>query len=740
MARRSTLAAAAIAATALVGVVAFALAKSIDLPTVHIDGAYQNASALDRLAAGQLPGRDFLPYLGLGPVFVTFAILLATGSDLAATVTAAHIANALSFAAPVGIVAFLVAPRTASRVPMAVALGSLAVGLAVVWHASLPYFYAERLLPGFSMRPLRAMAPYLAVAASYAALTRPWREELRFAMAGAVAGLTAWWSNDFGPPTAAVLSVFAAGLAWRVAARPARAILSLALAAMLTGVMVPVLATGGHLVEFLRFNLAVSREQYWYFGLLLPSARVFTPGDLVTKFLPLVGPWALVLPAAAIVAILRPSLERGLLVVLGLALFGGGAVAMIGGSLLHYMGAFVFWCQLTFALGVACLVLTALARLPAVVRALPRVARAAMVAALAVTALLAMAAIVDLAERRSAAAADPQRFRVDELGGYLPVAYRGHIGLARSLRDATMAEEYWGLWGALTRRHSPWPVDSVIHAFGDVRERATQRMREPPDVVVTTPYSHSPDFQPWNFSRSYWLYQPLLDRYDAVLTSPTTLTWRPGKAREWTPAACAVVPGTRPSLVVTAAGPGYYEVTLDYAIDGSRRAIMLVQNGINFAGWAGGYLALDPRGRRIVFPVLSTAAGAQVFGTRFLSAPDAVPGVTFAGCSARRIPRVHPEVMPFTDAPEPIPPEEAAITGGGVNPPRDGWVTGWLNGTGLRKGDQVVVERTLLQTSHGGDVITFAIPESLIEGKTSLAVHLQRGTRRTPVPVVLPRP
>lgn len=55
-------------------------------PTQHLDGAFQTASGLFRLDAGQVLGRDFYPYLGIGPLFLLFPIFKLSGATLASSV------------------------------------------------------------------------------------------------------------------------------------------------------------------------------------------------------------------------------------------------------------------------------------------------------------------------------------------------------------------------------------------------------------------------------------------------------------------------------------------------------------------------------------------------------------------------------------------------------------------------------------------------------------------------------
>src|SRR3954451_22069902 len=53
---------------------AYARQSSLVLPTMHLDGSFQTASGLFRLESGQWPGKDFFPYLGIGPVMALFPV------------------------------------------------------------------------------------------------------------------------------------------------------------------------------------------------------------------------------------------------------------------------------------------------------------------------------------------------------------------------------------------------------------------------------------------------------------------------------------------------------------------------------------------------------------------------------------------------------------------------------------------------------------------------------------------
>lgn len=73
----------------LTNLIFFSLYSSINLPTQHLDGAFQTASALFRIENGEIIGKDFLPYLGLGPFLILFPFFKIAGGNLFASVFAA---------------------------------------------------------------------------------------------------------------------------------------------------------------------------------------------------------------------------------------------------------------------------------------------------------------------------------------------------------------------------------------------------------------------------------------------------------------------------------------------------------------------------------------------------------------------------------------------------------------------------------------------------------------------------
>ena len=185
-----------------------ALASSVHVPTFHLDGAFQTASGLFRLESGQLPGRDFYPYLGVGPLLAIFPIYKIFGGDLAATVAAAKFVTIfLSWMAVATLWHFVLRP---TNVIYSLIGGSLILfGIDLIASQSLlSNLLGFGLEPGNSLRPVRAMLPYLVALSIYFLIKTITHVNARNFLISATLGIALLWSNDFAIPTFGIFLLF----------------------------------------------------------------------------------------------------------------------------------------------------------------------------------------------------------------------------------------------------------------------------------------------------------------------------------------------------------------------------------------------------------------------------------------------------------------------------------------------------------------------------------------------------
>lgn len=612
-----------------------------EVPTWHMDGSFQTASGLYRLADGQWPGRDFFPYLGIAPVLVLYPVFALLGGELTDTVFAARLVALLTFEAVVGLLAVLVAGRRPLR---ALAWGAAAAALLVVvaelvapglwgaWNGLL----GAAALPGNSLRPIRGFAPYLLAAVAYVLLRRGWTVR-RAAAVGAVAGVVAaLWSNDYGPVSGGLLLAVVTYQVLRRGWVPRLPGLAALWATAAVGYLVAgLVATAGHLPALLAYNFSdVRNDQFWYFGPWTEPFRVFSVGDLLRIMADELSLYPLpVLAAVAVYALVRRGLGSLLVAYLGTATFLGGLIGTVGGHAADYFWAFVLWGYAVTAVGAVRLAALALERLPALRTPGTALRLAGAAATVAVLAVAGTAAVQDARQRGGLFAADP-RFVYDAgLGGYLDAAFADQVRTARE-REAPVVEEYLGLSGVVDGPQSA-SVDSVIAALGRQREAFAARLADRPGLVVTTAPEVN-DWVTWNLSANWWFYRDLFQGYAPVRTSPLTLGWTPAEPATWAQVPCRTE-GSQ--VVVGAPAAGLYEVTLRYQGPGrGARAFTMVQNDIDVAVDAGGFVALDPGAREQRFPVAvrDPGSGGTVLATRDVPG-DGGPLTTLESCSASAI-------------------------------------------------------------------------------------------------------
>ena len=157
---------------------------------------------------------------------------------------------------------------------------------------------------------------------------------------------------------------------------------------------------------------------------------------------------------------------------IGLVLLLGGILACVGGHIGRYFGGFVLWGAVTALFAALKLARSVAERATSTKTLALRLEGQAMPAAVALSVALALITAQRYRSALNAAARDPNRFHVAELGGYLRSDWKDYIDLARRTGPQSAVEEYWGIWSATRHQFSNWPVDSVIHALGRTRDVA----------------------------------------------------------------------------------------------------------------------------------------------------------------------------------------------------------------------------------------------------------------------------
>ena len=633
--RSNLLLAVAIIAT-YVSLAVSALEVSLNIPTNHLDGAYQTASGLYRLAEGQWPGKDFFPYLGVGPLLLLYPLFALAGGHMAASVFASHIAASVTLTLVAGQIHYLVAQRNPS-VLVSIGFGCMYCVVLAPFVAGIPgmdeTFVRWGFVPGNSLRPVRAFLPFIAAFAMLLLVRSKQSAQRRSFVLALFAGGSTIWSNDYAYVTAAGLLLVALPPVLRQGWRETGMTL---IAFALSATTIYFAATAGHPLDMLRYNFVdVAGDQWWYFGSWEEAYRIFSVGDLGRLVTP---QW--IFPAAATIVLGRryrrlKRFEDFLLLWVGAILFAGGATASIGGHIDRYFDPVCQW-------GAIILISILVERLRDRAANLPtadsiQLARRGslfIMAAFGASALASSLVSIYL-ERKMLASDGDGRIYVRELGGYLPPGWEGYVAQARSSAPAIVIEEYWGIFSAIRRVFPPWPVDSVIHALGSVRPIAEASLHNPDAMVIASRYPGPNFWQPWNVSANYWFYRPLIESGVIQGLSTSTVIFGFGEKRQFTPVPCTLGK-SGDTFRLPGANPGYYEISLSFSVTGSGRYLLMADNRMVFAAGAAGNLSLDFRRTSALFPVYLDDVAYPDFSLELRPAAT-TRRLTLIGCEARKI-------------------------------------------------------------------------------------------------------
>lgn len=612
------------------------LTAALNIPTFHLDGAFQTASGLFRIDSGQAPGRDFLPYLGLGPLLSIYPFFKLAGGTLSASVFATQFVTlAIGWISISVLCQLIFRPKIMGLSLVGGAAVFVIIFLIANEFSSLTVF-TFAFEPGNSLRPVRGAIPYILGLFSLYVLNSHERGFQRSMGVGLAVGVALLWSNDFSIPTAALFAPMYCFIFFREKSDWKKNAVVFGVVAFAFWLILLSIITIGHPANLVKYNfIDVATDQWWYFGPYDPSARVFEFSHL-SKVVSRENYFSLmILFFSGIVANKTKSIEHLLLSAIGWATFFGGVLPSLGGHLGGYFGAFNYWGAVTAFLAVLRFIqVFVVERLSAKSQGWAIFEIGLVVMMFILFMVVVAAKWTEYKKNISAAQRDPNRFYVPEFGGYLATDWKSYIDYAREHKNSRAIEEYWGVWSSLNRSFASWPVDSVIHALGGVRKAAKQAIADA-DIVISTRYSTSPEWQPWSLSQNFWFYEELLLTWSPDFISPTTIVWKKSvEARVTEDVACKVT-NDRRGFVIESDVEGFYSVTVNYSSTGAGRHLLMLKNNISYGADAGGYVSLPQGGGVVTIPVLLTRESGNIFESKIIGSDEIKLSVL--ACNAKRM-------------------------------------------------------------------------------------------------------
>lgn len=658
-------------------VVCYASAKSIQLPYFHVDGAFQTAATLFRFLNGELPGRDFYPYLGIGPIGLIYPIFLLGGSNLSASVFASNVVTLLAATFSVAILIHLIFKPKTFLCSAVNACGLFSVSALLMLITSpiynkyqIPYWFSAMLEPGNSLRPVRGFIVYAAIFALYLFVFPEKNMRRKYTFYGITIAIVSLWSNDYALLTmAAVFFLSLASFIKDSHTHFLKTCGSLILVSIVSVVLMQWLITGGHPLTLARYNfIDVARDQWWYFppwdsvsrGHFSPRSIVFYIGLIIKSGY---AHYVLAASFAAIFIFKRLRCELLLVFVIGLLSAAGGTVASVGGHITgYYFDGFFFWSKVVIFLFCARLIIsTIFTVLKGHGRTFSYICIIFFCALL--VGINVFYAHKSLVSKKSHMQNDPTFFFVPELGGYLESngfsPDQRYIDFIRAHKDKTTVEEYFGIWSAVLKKNSIWPVDSAIHALGDTRRTAEKALREKADIVVTSSRWLAEDWLSWSQSTNYWLYKILLESYTPTFYTMTTIVWEKDKPRPSGKSIACKIDASKDRIYLDAPNIGYYEVQLKINIERlqNNRYLMMFENNMNFITGEIGKIPLSPYDKNPIFPIYVSNKESADFG--FEIRPVDTVRVSIESCIAKEIPFKNERVLLMSEGVEGLYAKEA---------------------------------------------------------------------------------
>ena len=165
-------------------------------------------------------------------------------------------------------------------------------------------------------------------------------------------------------------------------------------------------------------------------------------------------------------------------------------------------------------------------------------------------------------------------------------------------------------------------------------------------IIIVTKNEMSVTWQPWNISQNYWFYKSVLEGWEIVAESPTSIVFerRRGVGPGWQSIGCSVSADHR-IIIVDTHITGFYEINLHYKYEGQSRTLIFIQNNISFAANSGGYISLNPNKNNTIFPVYADLG--RDAGNEFTAKTIGigVGQLEVLSCSGRKMPNIDSRIM-----------------------------------------------------------------------------------------------
>ena len=580
---------------------------SIVVPTNHLDGAYQTATGLFRILNGELIGRDFYHYLGIGTIAYLFPAFVVFGAKLCSSVLAAFFMTRISFFLILVILSYIIFKR---KWWINIAIGALFyIVLANVCYSNLVTGtikeYLQYLLePGNSLKPIRAFLSYLSLFVVAFSCSHLRDKVWLFRFVISIVFLVCFtWSNDYGIP-----SIFGVLLVLLFNKVKISEIIKIALLFIIISFVILSLISDFSYFAYIDYNFnGVRKDQWWYFAPY--NNRVFSLKDLKylifmkdnSNFLCNLYPIFLSIILLASYFITK-NIKWGYCAILLLINFLGGSIASVGGHISYeYFFNFII-CSYLISLFIV------INKVISICCKENKILAKKYVYIILVFVLLLVNIVIIYQNTRTFRhinkfISNQTEFSyIDSYDGYLSNEYIDYLAFVKdNLKNHNFVEEYYGLASAYFNIKPLWKVDSVIHVLGNKLRADSSNVLNSVDYVITSRYVSGGTWVLWSFTQNYWFYKKVLQEFKPVFYGPQTIIWKRDKDNGvvLNNSNCSVTPNQE-GFMINDSRKGFYEIKLTYQIHSSRLLLMAKNN---ISTWGGNAASLNTVASSMEIPV-----------------------------------------------------------------------------------------------------------------------------------------
>lgn len=552
---------------------------ALQTPTGHLDGAFQTASALARLAHGETIGKDFFFYLGIGPAYLLYPFFKLLGGNLASSVFVSYISVKLIFLLSVFVLA-----KLSLRLNFIQTLLFTLVFYALFQHF-LFGFYMD---PGISLRPLRRFVPI--IGALFLLYIPHIPNNIRPLYLGVLAGILATWSNDYGYFSAFFLVIYFI-YEYFIYSKSIKSLIAnsfiFGFIALLTYFVLISIVTHGHTIEWITYNFkGVGENQWWYFESY--TDKIFYFDEVYKIFVrdsrrvsASIILSILLIPSLFILSIAKKDISFLILSYIGLVLASGAFIS----EYLGHIGIY-YWVGIFLWLSFAILRLISINKIH-------RYYHNA-IAIFLLSTLVAIYFSISLIKRHNHTNDILESVNADmynsHFDSYLNPEYLEYVRFFESElldKNVTIVEEYASLASILLDKKSLVPFDSIIHALGkENQELYMKKLSVVNPMYITTTNPKFTHYQSWSFTQNWWFYSYLLKNYHIKKIFHNLYIWEKNKVlrsfKTNENLQCTILDN---NIVITSTqkidNSKLISVSVDYTLANNHKIIVLLENNIS---------------------------------------------------------------------------------------------------------------------------------------------------------------